>query len=138
MRPKKRLDLLFNYSINIYAIILGLLALITVILAIRLVDTPNIVMAFGMGLFLVIYGLTIGFSAPGSLILAGLEHFFHLSFNSDLTSYIEIIISLIPWIIWGFFIEKKQKKWIVLLGLFISTYMLCGSLYLVLVMTRGT
>ena len=138
MRPKKRLDLLFNYSIKTYAIILGLLALITVILAIRLVDIPNIVMAFGMGLFLVIYGLVIGFSAPGELIFFGLEDFFHLSFNSDLTTYIKIIISLIPWIIWGFLIRKKQKKWIVLVGLFISTYMLCGSLYLVLVMTRGT
>jgi hypothetical protein len=133
MRPKKRLDLLFNYSINTYVIILALLALVTVILAIRLVES-NIVMA----LLIVIYGLIIGFSAPGSLIFWGLEHFFYFSFNSDLTSYLGIIISLIPWIIWGFLIKKKQKKWTVIVGLFISTYMLCGALYLVLVMTRGT
>ncbi len=129
MRPKKWLNLLLPYAIS-----LVLLALLIAIFAIGLFNTSNIAMA----LVLLLYGLIFGLLAPGFLIVLGLEHFFHFSFNSELKLFIEITTPIVPWIIWGFSIRKNQKKWRVFVGLFILMYTLCGALYVALKMMEGT
>lgn len=129
MRPKKHLNLLFIYSIITCAISLVSLVRITAIFAMRLTDT-NIAMVFKMALFLLLSGLL----TPGILILLGLQHFFHFSFNIILNLFIGIPISLIPWIILGSSIREKQKNRIVFVGLFILTYTLCGALAFMLML----
>jgi hypothetical protein len=76
-----------------------------------------------------IYGLIAGLLAPGFLIVLGLKHFFYLSFNRELTLFIEILISIVPWIILGFSIRANKKKWTVFAGSFILMYTVCGAVY---------
>jgi hypothetical protein len=134
MRPKKRLNLLFTYSTITCAISLVSLVRLTAIFAMRLTDT-NIAMVFQMALFSLVYG---GLLAPGHLVSLGVQHFFPLLFNMNLYFFMAIIISIIPWIILGFSIRKKQKNWIVFVGLFILTYTSCGALAFLLMMMHET
>jgi hypothetical protein len=78
-----------------------------------------------IGLFL--YGLIIGLLAPGLLIVLGLEYFFHFSFNRELKLFIEIVTSVVPWIILVISIRANKKKRTVFVIRFILMYTVCGA-----------
>ena len=88
---------------------------------------------------LFLYGLIFGLLAPGYLIVQGLEHFFHLSFNTELKLFIEVMTPIVPWIILGFSIRENNKKWIVFVGSFILMYAVGGAVYVLwLMLVVGT
>jgi hypothetical protein len=90
-------------------------------------------------LILIFYRLIIGLLTPGLLVVLGLEHFFSLSFNSELKFFIMILTSIVPWIILGFSIRANKKKWTVFAGSFILMYTVCGAVYrLWLILVVGT
>ncbi|MEW6496339.1 MAG: hypothetical protein AB1589_28025 [Cyanobacteriota bacterium] len=123
MRHNKRLKLLFRYAITA-----ALSAPLAAIIALILFQKTSIQVA--------VVGLIFGWATPGILMTYVLENYL-LFFSKNNHGFI-VVISLIPWVIWGFSFFTKKEKWITFLGLFILLYTLYGALALVLLMMGGT
>jgi hypothetical protein len=74
-------------------------------------------------------------AAPGLLMIEVLDNYlpFLNGKIADISIYI-LVISLIPWVIWGFLPFTGKKKWTTFAGLFILFYVLYGALATVLLL----